>query len=164
VSPTRVAATLALVAALASSACDKGSRADQFCAKLQKDHAQLSVVPSDPRQLSAYVNRYRQLAKVVPLAIDDEWHTVTDLMQSVASDDLSDPGAADKLRDKAAAAMKAVDAVRTYAQQTCGVDLALGSTTAPPTATTVVPGAPATPTAPTTTRAPTPATLPPKAP
>ena len=158
VPPTRVAAAVALVAALGLAACDKGSRADQFCAKLQKDQQQLSTVPSQPDQLEAYVNRYRQLAKVVPLAIDDEWHTVTDLMQSVASDDLSDPDAADKLRDEAVAATKAVDTVRTYARQTCGVDLTLGGTPTTTTTTTVA-GA-----APTTTRAPTPATLPPRAP
>ena len=152
----RLAVAAPVVAVLLLGACDKGSREDRFCEKLTKEYRQLAVVPSDPGQLDDFVNRYRQLEKITPLAIQDEWKTITDLMVAVESTDLSDPGAADRLRDQAVAATKAVNVVRLYALDTCGVDLVLGtvapsSTTTPGNATSTVP-----PT--------TPATLPPTLP
>ena len=68
---------------------------------------------------------------MAPLAIDEQWQTVTDLIVAVATEDLSDPATADRLRDRAVAATKAVDEVRLYAQHTCGVDLIV-AVTAPP--------------------------------
>ncbi len=150
-------AVAALAAALLLGGCDKGSREDRFCGRLAKDHALLAVVPSDPAQLDAYVNRYRQLEKVAPLAISDEWSTITDLMEHVASTNLSDPAAADKLRDEAVAATRSVDVVRLYALKTCGVDLVLGTLAAP---STTGPGSSRSSTVPSTA----PATLPPRAP
>src|SRR5262249_16297832 len=97
-----------------------------------------------------------QLEKITPLAIQDEWKTITDLMVAVESTDLSDPGAADRLRDQAVAATRAVNVVRLYALDTCGVDLVLG---------TVAPSSPTTPGHPSSTSPPTtPATLPPTVP
>jgi hypothetical protein len=148
----RLAVAAALVA-LAVGACDKGSRQERFCGKLVKEHEQLAVVPSDPGQLDDYLNRYRQLEKIAPLAIEDDWRTITDLMVAVASEDLSDPAAADRLRDRAVAATKSVDAVRLYALKTCGVDLVIGTVA---TTSTTTPGRPPTSTAP--------ATLPPTVP
>ena len=90
--------------------------------QLVKERVQLAVVPADPGDLDDFVQRYRDLEKVAPLAIDEQWQTVTDLIVAVATEDLSDPATADRLRDRAVAATKAVDEVRLYAQHTCGVD------------------------------------------
>jgi hypothetical protein len=150
--PLTVSVAVVVVAVL--GACDPGSRQDRFCARLAKERIELSVVPTDPGDLDDFVQRYRELGKVAPLAIDDQWQTVTDLMVAVVNDDLSDPQAADRLRDRAVAATKAVNEVKLYAQQTCRVNLNL-AVSALPAGTT--PG----PTAPPTTA---PATLPPTVP
>jgi hypothetical protein len=155
----RLAIAAPLIAALLLGACDKGSREDRFCGKLTKEYRQLAVVPSDPGQLDDFVNRYRQLEKIAPLAIQDEWKTITDLMVAVESTDLSDPGAADRLRDQAVAATKAVNVVRLYALDNCGVDLVLG-TVAPTAPSSTTPPGNVSSTAPPTT----PATLPPTVP
>jgi hypothetical protein len=123
-------------------ACDPGSRQDRFCTRLAKERIELAAVPSNPGDLDDFVQRYRDLEKVAPLAIDEQWKTVTDLMVAVATDDLSDPATADQLRDRAVAAAKAVDDVRLYAQHTCGVDLILGVAPTP----TSAPGGVAVPT------------------
>ena len=144
-----VVAALAAVTLLGS--CDKGSRQDRFCRRLAKDQSLLSVVPTDPGGLDDFVERYRQLDGVAPLAISDQWHTITELMVAVATSDLADPATADKLRDQAVAATKAVNEVRVYAQATCGVDLSLagvpsaGATTVPTTVAGAETTAPPTP-------------------
>jgi len=150
--PRPLLAAVAVVAAVTVlGSCDKGSREDRFCKKLAEDQSLLAVVPQDPGDFDDFVARYRQLAAMVPLAIDDQWHTITSLVEDVATADLTNPAAADRLRDRAVAATKAVEQVRAYAQSTCGVNLVLATpsgitpSTVPGTPTTAAGGAPATP-------------------
>ena len=139
--PRVVASVLVAVTFLGS--CDKGSREDRFCRKLADDQQLLAVVPENPGDLDDFVNRYRELDRTTPLAIEEQWHTITELVVAVAEADLQDPTTADRLRDQAIAASRSVDEVRAYAQATCGVDLVLGYVGA--TATTAAPGAGAPP-------------------
>jgi hypothetical protein len=152
-----VLATVVAVVLLAS--CDKGSRQDRFCRRLVDDQAVLAVVPTDPDELDAFVARYQELAEIAPLAIEDQWRTITELFEAVANEDLSDPATADRLRDRAVAATKSIDEVRAYARTTCGVELVVDATAG---AATTVPGS----TVPgsTTTTVPQPGTVPPVAP
>jgi hypothetical protein len=153
-----VLATVVAVGLLGS--CDKGSRQDRFCHRLADDQALLAVVPADPDALDAFVERYQELADVAPLAIEEQWRTITDLFEAVATEDLTDPAAADRLRDKAVAATKPIDEVRAYARTTCGVELVVAATPGAPTTvspTTTAPGS-------TTTTLPQPGTVPPVAP
>jgi hypothetical protein len=152
-----VLAAVAAVVLLAS--CDKGSRQDRFCRRLAEDQALLAVVPTDPDELDAFVERYQDLAGVAPLAIEDQWQTITELFEAVATEDLSDPASADRLRDRAVAATKSIDEVRAYARTTCGVELVVAPT---PGAATTVPGS--TVAGSTTTTVPQPGTVPPVAP
>jgi hypothetical protein len=153
-----VLATVGAVALVAS--CDEGSREDRFCRRLAEDQALLAVVPGNPDQLDAFVERYQELADVAPLAIEEQWQTVTELFEAVATEDLTDPAAADRLRDRAVAATKPVDEVRAYARTTCGVELVVAAT---PGAVTTVPGTTVAPGS-TTTTLPQPGTVPPVAP
>jgi hypothetical protein len=149
--PRPLLAVVVVAAVTVLGSCDKGSREDRFCKQLAEDQSLLAVVPQDPGDFDDFVARYRQLAAIVPLAIDDQWHTITSLVEDVANADLSNPAAADRLRDRAVAATKAVDQVRAYAQSACGVNLVLATpgaapSTAPGTPTTAAAGgAPATP-------------------
>jgi hypothetical protein len=142
-------AAVAALAVTALASCDQGSRQERFCDKLVEEHTLLATVPTDPAQLDDFVERYEDLGDVAPLAIDEQWTTITDLVSAVATADLADPATADRLRDQAVAATKAVNEVRVYAQDTCGVDLVFASVapaTAPadPSATTLPATAPAT--------------------
>ncbi len=152
----------ALIAVTCLASCDKGSRQDRFCKKLAEDQSLLAVVPADPGDLDDFVSRYRELDDIAPLAIEDQWHTVTELVAAVATADLQDPAAADRLRDQAVAATRSVDEVRAYAQTTCGVDLLVAGV-ASTTTTTAVPGATG-PSTPSTAPATLPGTVPPTVP
>ena len=119
----------------------------------------LAAVPANPGDLDDFVSRYRDLDAVAPLAIEDQWHTITELVDAVATADLTDPAVADRLRDQAVAATHSVDEVRAYAKATCGVDLLVPGLGTP--TTTTLPGA----TAPPATPPPTvPGTVPPTIP
>ena len=125
--------------------CDEGSRQDRFCRRLGDEQGLLATVPTDPGELDDFVNRYRELAGIAPLAIEEQWQTITDLVEAVATEDLEDPATADRLRDQAVAATRPVEEVRSYAQAVCGVDLLLigapatlpATTTAGTTSTTL---------------------------
>ena len=138
--PRVVAAALVAVTLLGS--CDKGSREDRFCRKLADEQQLLAVVPQNPGDLDDFVNRYRELDRITPLAVEQQWHTITELVVAVAEADLQDATAADRLRDQAVAATRSVDEVRAYAQATCGVDLLLGGVGATPTTAAPGDGAP----------------------
>jgi hypothetical protein len=158
---THLRAVLATGAALlVLASCDEGSREDRFCERLAEDQALLAAVPPDPTRLDAFVEQYRDLADIAPLAIEEQWQTVTELFEAVATEDLTDPAAADRLRDQAVAATRPIDEVRAYARTTCGVELLVAAPTG--TATTV-PGATTIPGT-TTTTLPAPGTVPPVAP
>ena len=101
-------------------ACDEGSRQDRFCRRLGEEQGLLATVPTDPGELDDFVNRYRELAGIAPLAIEEQWQTITDLVEAVAIEDLEDPATADRLRDQAVAATRPVEEVRSYAQAVCG--------------------------------------------
>jgi hypothetical protein len=154
-------AVLATVAALVVVvSCDKGSREDRFCDRLIDDQALLAVVPTDPDELDAFVERYQDLADFAPLAIEQQWRTITELVEAVATEDLTDPATADRLRDRAVAATRPIDEVRAYARTTCGVELVVA---ARPGAATTAPGATTVPGT-TSTTLPAPGTVPPVAP
>jgi hypothetical protein len=162
--PRPLLAPLAVAAAvIVLGSCDKGSREDRFCTQLAKDQALLAVVPQNPGDLDQFVGRYRKLGSVAPLAIDDQWTTITALVEAVATGDVTDPATANRLRDQAVAVTKAVDDVRAYAQETCGVNLVLAGTPGAVTPTTVVP-ATTTPGAPVTPPPTQPGTIPPTVP
>ena len=153
-----VLATGAALLVLAS--CDKGSREDRFCERLAEEQALLARVPTDPDELDAFVERYQGLADIAPLAIEEQWQTVAELVEAAATEDRTDPAAADRLRDRAVAATRPIDEVRSYARTTCGVELRVA---APSGASTTVPGATTVPGT-TTTTLPGPGTVPPVAP
>jgi hypothetical protein len=149
-----------VVAVVVLASCDKGSREDRFCGRLADDQALLAVVPTDPDELDEFVERYQELADVAPLAIEEQWRTITELVEAVATEDLTDPAIADRLRDRAVAATRSIDEVRAYARTTCGVELVVAATSG---TTTTVPGVTTTAGS-TTTTLPQAGTVPPVAP
>ena len=160
VAPHLRAALATGAALLVLASCDEGSREERFCDRLGKEQALLAAPPTDPADLDAFVERYQDLADIAPLAIEQQWQTITELVEAVATEDLTDPATADRLRDRAVAATRPIDEVRAYARTTCGVELVVAATSA--TATTV-PGATTIPGTSTTTQ-PAPGTVPPVAP
>jgi hypothetical protein len=69
------------------------------------------------------VKQFVDLAKVTPLAIEDDWNALTDLVRTAATMDLGDPEAQDDLAAKVFATDAAAKNVLAYSKDRCGVDL-----------------------------------------
>ena len=122
--PRLLRAVLAAVAAVTVlGSCDEGSRQDRFCRRLAEEQGLLATVPTDPGELDDFVNRYQELAGIAPLAIEEQWQTITELVEAVATEELRTrrPPIACGTRPWPPPAPS--DEVRSYAQTTCGVDL-----------------------------------------
>ena len=72
---------------------------------------------------------------MTPLAIEDDWDALTDLVRTAATMDLADPAAQDALAAKVFASDAAAKNVLAYAKDRCGVDLS-GAIPAPSDTTT----------------------------
>jgi hypothetical protein len=136
---------LVVGALILGGGCSRGTHRGvaAFCQKLGKDHTLLELPLTTPEEITAMVARYRELDKLAPEEIRDQWHAVTELIAKVASSDVSKAKQPD-LVNTIYATVKSIDATKKYTKETCNIDLTLPIT--PPTtilaepATTVVPG------------------------
>ena len=137
-----------------------------FCRRIAANKQALQGPAGDAAALGRTLTAYRTVGQVAPIAVRDAWTTVTALIESAATADLTQPQASEGLAARALAAKPEIDAIVSYARTTCDLDLSTGLTAAVPAATTV----PAStgsgdPTAvdPTATTADAPGTVPPQA-
>lgn len=115
-----------------------------FCEKLGKDHSLLELPMTTPEDITAMVARYREVDKLAPEEIRDQWHAVTELIAKVAASDVSKPKQPD-LINTIYATVKSIDATKKYTKENCNVDFTIPitpptSVLAEPATTTVAPG------------------------
>jgi hypothetical protein len=67
------------------------------------------------------LSRYKSLAKITPLAIEDDWKTVTDLIDQAAVVDPDDPLSRQELADAAYKAERPARNIATWVESTCGL-------------------------------------------
>jgi hypothetical protein len=101
-----------------------------FCEKLGKDHTLLELPMTTPEEITTMVARYREVDKLAPEEIRDQWHAVTELIAKVAASDVSKPKQPD-LINTIYATVKSIDATKKYTKETCNVDFTIPIT--PPT-------------------------------
>jgi hypothetical protein len=138
-SPTvrRLLPTALAVVALAG--CHGPSRTQtHFCERLRTSAPVLTAPIGSAAAGDAVVQEFVALAKVTPLAIEDDWNALTDLVRTAATMDLADPTARDDLATKIFASDAAAKNVLTYSKDRCGVDLsgAIPDATTPTTVAT----------------------------
>jgi hypothetical protein len=111
-----------------------------FCARLRTSAPILTAPIASSPAADTVVQEFTDLGKVTPLAIEDDWNALTDLVRTAATMDLADPAAQDALAAKVFASNAAANSVLTYAKDRCGVDLT-GAIPATPeiTSTTAAP-------------------------
>jgi hypothetical protein len=136
-------------------ACSGSSRGEAaFCSRLQRDQATLVTGAVDAKSTADTAKNYAALDGLAPEAIRDQWHQLTQLVQSAAGIDASSTQARSALVEQAYAAQPAAQAVTAYAKTACGVDFTAPVTTAPPPPVpTTAAAAPATTATPATTAA-----------
>jgi hypothetical protein len=138
---------LLVVGALVFGAgCNRGPQRGvaAFCEKLGKDRTLLELPVTTPEEITAMVARYRELDKLAPEEIRDQWHAVTELIAKTATSDVSKAKQPD-LINTIYATVKSIDATKRYTKETCNVDFTIPITApitvaAEPATSAVAPG------------------------
>jgi hypothetical protein len=112
------------IAVVALTGCRGTSRTQaQFCDRLRTSAPVLTAAIASPAVADTVVKEFEDLGKVTPLAVEDDWNALTDLVRTAATMDLADPEAQDALAAKVFASDAAAKNVLAYAKDRCGVDL-----------------------------------------
>ena len=80
----RVAATVFTLALLTNACAETPRTATNFCRQLALEVPAITQPTATPAEVSQMLDRYKRLAKVAPLAIEEDWKSLTELL-TVAS-------------------------------------------------------------------------------
>jgi hypothetical protein len=139
---------------------DGGSRSvDRYCEDLAENAQLLNFDLVTLDDVDGLRERYDHFADSAPLAVEEQWRQLADLVDAAATVDLTSTESRAVVVEQAASTEGAAIEIADHAATTCGLTLLMG---APPPATTTTVPPPATTPAPGTTPLPTPATAPPE--
>jgi hypothetical protein len=107
---------------LGAVACSDPDRsASRFCGELAVDLPLLGGPFADGSDVDDLVNRYERLDRITPLAIDEEWSALTELMRMASEVDVDDPDSRQRLADSAYKTERAARDVAIWVETTCGL-------------------------------------------
>lgn len=110
----------------------RGDRAGRFCAAVKSDQPAITAGVQGSAPVDDVVGRFRALERTAPLAIEEDWAKLTDLVEAAAAIKPGDTQAQARLTAAAYEADGSVRNVVGWVRATCGVDLTVPAT-APPT-------------------------------
>jgi len=135
------AATLAVGLAVSLSACggDPQQRSESnYCVQVNANLADLnSPVLTLPTDIDRVIAAWRAVARSAPLAIEAEWDTMVNNLETASTVDPADAASMQRVADTARRSEPAANLVITYTQQKCGAVIASGASAATTPATTV---------------------------
>ncbi|MBM3800053.1 MAG: hypothetical protein ACKO36_08115 [Actinomycetota bacterium] len=110
------------VAATGLAGCSDTDRsAERFCGEIAQQVPFLEGPFVEPGDIDDLVDRYEKLDRITPLAIEDEWRTITELMKMASDVDPSDPRSRQDVADAAYKAERSARDVAIWVETTCGV-------------------------------------------
>ena len=112
-----------LLAPLATSCSDPDRSAEHFCGQLAKELPALDAPLAEPDDVGDVVKRYRRLDAITPLAIESEWHELTQLIELAADVDVADPVSRQAVADAAYKAERPARDVAIWVETTCGLSM-----------------------------------------
>ena len=127
-----VGASLAAAALLSGCRTTTTPSAAAFCRRVEANRSVLQGAGADAAGVARTLAAYRNVAQVAPAGVRDAWGTVTALVESAASADLSEPQTNERLAARSLAAKPEIDSIVTYTKSTCGLDIAAAATVTPP--------------------------------
>ena len=150
--PRRTFAAGAGIACLVSMslACGEETERDatSFCAEIDSAKQQLTSPRLRTQEdVEAYVDLYRSIGEIAPLAIESEWSDLTSNYETAATVDPEDPESIEQAKAKAFSTEESATIVAKWLRSNCGVRLGPVSTIVPhdnrtapsPTSTTTTP-------------------------
>ena len=112
----------ALAFSISAVACsDTEHSGANFCGALEKQLPALTGPLIATSDIGDLLSRYKSLAKITPLAIEDDWKTVTDLIDQAAVVDPEDPLSRQELADAAYKAERPARNIAMWVESTCGL-------------------------------------------
>ncbi len=125
--PTHALCVLACVALTVLASCGGPARtATNFCRQLQKELPSIAMPAATPHEVSDLVESYGRLLNVAPLAVQEDWAALTNLVKAAAKVDAADPESVQKVADLAYASQKHATNAAAWALANCGVDISTG--------------------------------------
>lgn len=125
-SDVRRLAPLALLAVVALGCTSTPRTATNFCRLIERHRDTLVLLPTSADAVGAVAERYAELLEVAPLAVEQDWAVLTDLMAAAAAVDANDPEAVEDLIQRSLLAERSAKSASNWVLETCGVDLAGG--------------------------------------
>lgn len=106
------------------AACGGTNRtANNFCRQLERELPGLGVAPTTQSDVEVLVSRYRRIAEVAPVAVADDWETLTSMFEDAARLNTANSADVEAFTKEALQANKAVARALQWVKDTCGVDL-----------------------------------------
>lgn len=126
------AAFMAGVTVFASACSSEPERSTtRFCELLAVESPYLEGPLSTPGELAALLGRYRDLAARAPLAIEEDWTAVLELVETAAAVDREDPEALADLVDQAYETDLATRRLDEWTRSRCGLGLVVADPVIP---------------------------------
>lgn len=114
-------AVVAVTFAVVASGCSDANRtAGRFCGELQAQLPSLTTPPATSSDVEDLVRRFERLNRMTPLAIEEEWQIMTDLVELASNVIPSDPASRQELADAAYKAERPAREMTTWVEATCG--------------------------------------------
>ena len=124
---TQALCVLAFTALTVLASCGTPARtATNFCRQLQKELPGIALPAATPHEVSDLVASYGRLLDVAPLAVQDDWAALTDLIKAAAKVDAADQSSVQAVADLSYATQKNAANAAAWALANCGVDISTG--------------------------------------
>ena len=128
---------LLLPTVLVFAACGSTPRtATNFCRQLANEIDGLADLPATPNAINDAVERYERLLDVAPLAVEDDWRALTELLRAAGDLDAANEQAVQDVVDQAYASERAAQDAMEWVMTNCGVDISTGNSVTPVATTT----------------------------
>jgi len=128
---------LLLPTVLVFAACGTTPRtATNFCRQLANEIDGLADLPATPNAINDAVERYERLLDVAPLAVEDDWRALTELLRAAGDLDAANEQAVQDVVDQAYASERAAQDAMEWVMTNCGVDISTGNSVTPVATTT----------------------------
>jgi hypothetical protein len=127
-------ATILLVTLITvvGACADEQRTGTNFCRRLGESLPEIGQSMATQGEILEQVSRYERLLEVAPLAIEDDFATLVDLLRRASQVDPDDAGQLQELADASYRANRASKNVAAWTIDTCAVDITTGLTVAPP--------------------------------
>ena len=120
--------------ALLATSCGDDGPGDtaRFCTEVQDHTAELTTNPATAGDIEGYLDLYRDIGDVAPLAIEAHWQALVLNLETANTVDMADPESVQRALAQAYATERSAVAVKSFLLANCNVDIGPIATVVPP--------------------------------